>query len=98
MKPSSAKSVHQGEAPNLYHFRASRGVEVDLVKVEGETIVLVEAISGETVNNDFFAGLHKLEQILKETGTTEIIEKQLVYGGTADAVRNGVKIVPWDSV
>jgi uncharacterized protein len=90
--------VHRGEIPELFHFRESRGTEVDLIHVNGDKLVLVEAKSGETIHRDFFNNLQKFEKLLTDSGTAETVEKRLVYGGETAAHRDGVDVVPWRSV
>ncbi len=92
------KGVHQGITPNLYHFRESRGVEVDLIEMADHTVRLVESKSGETISRDFFSGLNKLEELLEKANAAESIEKYLVYGGTKGSTRHGVRVIPWCSI
>lgn len=90
------KKIHRGEVPQLFHFRESRGIEVDFIESQANRTVLVEAKSGETVGSDYFHAMHTLEKLLVDRGVSEKIEKQLVYGGSKAVVRNGVEVVPWD--
>ncbi len=92
------QQVHRGHSPHLFHFRESRGVEVDLVQLVDRTTVLVEAKSGETVGGDFFRNLHALQQLLEQHGDVGPVEKRLVYGGGQALTRNGVQVIPWSTV
>ena len=92
------KKIHCGEAPQLFHFRASRGIEVDFIETHPDRLLLVEAKSGETIGSDYFQAMHALERLLVEQGTRETIDKQLVFGGNAPVIRDGVRVVPWNAL
>jgi len=90
------EKIHHGETPQLFHFRESRGIEVDFIEPQADRIRLVEAKSGETLGSDYVQAMHALEKLLIEKGASEKIEKQLVYGGSEASVRSGVQVVPWN--
>lgn len=90
--------IHQGEVPQLFHFRESRGIEVDFLETQGDRTLLLEAKSGETVGGDYFHAMNALEKLLVDSGTSEKIDKRLVYGGTEPSVRGGVQVVPWNAL
>jgi uncharacterized protein len=92
------KKSHHGEVPQLFHFRESRGIEVDFIEPLADRLLMTEAKSGETVGSDFFQSMHALEKLLVNKGATGKIEKQLVYGGSGSLARNGVQVVPWGSL
>jgi uncharacterized protein len=92
------RQIHGGQEPQLFHFRETRGVEVDLMQIVDGTTVLVEAKSGETIGGDFFRNLLALEQLLERHELSETIHKRLVYGGEQALNRNGVRVIPWNSV
>jgi predicted AAA+ superfamily ATPase len=92
------KRIHLGEVPQLFHFRESRGIEVDFIEPLADRTLLVEAKSGETIGSDYFQAMHALEKLLADKGTDEKIEKQLVYGGGEAVVRGGVQVVPWNAL
>lgn len=92
------KSIHRGEEPRLFHFRESRGVEVDLMEIDAGRTVLVESKSGETLAGDFFNGLRGLGDLVVESGETGTIEKRLVYGGSQSVTRSATTVVPWNSI
>jgi predicted AAA+ superfamily ATPase len=92
------KRIHLGETPQLFHFRESRGIEVDFIEPLADRMRLVEAKSGETLGSDYFQALHALGNLLMEKGASEKIEKQLVYGGSEPSVRGGVQVVPWNAL
>jgi predicted AAA+ superfamily ATPase len=92
------KKIHHGEVPQLFHFRESRGIEVDFIEPLADRILMVEAKSGETLGSDYFQAMHALEKLLVDRGASEQIEKQLVYGGSEALVRSGVQVVPWDAL
>ena len=92
------QKIHQGEVPQWFHFRESRGIEVDFVEPLADRIRLVEAKSGETLGGDYFQAMDALEKLLTSRGASEKVEKQLVYGGSEASVRAGVQVVPWKNL
>jgi predicted AAA+ superfamily ATPase len=53
------------EQPTLYHFRTTKGVEVDLVvELEGGDVVGIEVTRSQTVTGSDFRGLHELARIV----------------------------------
>lgn len=91
-----AKSrLHAGMPPRMFHYRESRGPEVDLL-VQGETgWILAEAKSGSTVDASFFAGMERLSTRLPKC--TSIV-RRLVYAGSERQQRQGVAVTPWAEI
>jgi uncharacterized protein len=85
---------NRGLASNLYFWRDRAGHEVDLLIEKGETLVPVEAKSGQTVAADFFAGLDRWLALAGEAGG----DPWLVYGGTRRQSRGRTAVLPWRGV
>ncbi|MBI4755343.1 MAG: ATP-binding protein [Betaproteobacteria bacterium] len=86
------RQVHAGLSPRLYHYRESRGLEVDLLFDDRGRRLAIEAKSGATVAQDFFAPLERLRAVLPELGAG------VVYGGEAVHRRHDMKAVPWNRI
>ena len=84
--------THAGLAPDMFHYRATRGPEVDLVVSGGEHATLVEVKSAETIASDFFSGLNSLSEELQGA------ERRLVYGGSRSYERSGTAVISWSSL
>ncbi|MBP8980650.1 MAG: ATP-binding protein [Syntrophobacterales bacterium] len=80
---------NQGLAANLYFWRDSTGNEIDVIIDEGGEAMPVEIKSGQTVTQDFFAGLHKWFQL------SGVEKGLLIYGGNQPQTRRGIEIAPW---
>ncbi|MBI5500715.1 MAG: ATP-binding protein [Deltaproteobacteria bacterium] len=89
--------VHAGREPRVFHFRESRGLEVDLLLEEAGGAMLTEIKSGATVASDFFEPLRRLSELLRRRGLAAP-ELRLVYGGDEAQRRTDVEIVPWGEV
>lgn len=87
--------LNQGLPMDCWHFRATRGPEVDLMVRGASGWILVEAKSAQTVDPSFFRHLETLAGDL-EPGA--VAERRLVYGGSATLVRSGAYVVPWDAL
>jgi predicted AAA+ superfamily ATPase len=92
------RRTHEGETPQLFHFRESRGIEVDFIEPHGDRIAMVEAKSGETIASDSFDAMRALQELLVARSASEPAEMQLVYGGSEPSLRNGVRVVPWNAL
>lgn len=91
--------LHRGRAPDLYHLRETRGLELDLMVEADSGPMAVEVKSGATVASDFFKGFRELEARLEEGATDpDPPVMRLVYGGEAGQKRSGVDVVPWHEV
>jgi predicted AAA+ superfamily ATPase len=87
--------LHAGLSPRMFHYRESRGPEVDLL-VQGETSwIVAEAKSGSTVDSSFFAGMNSFSTRLPKGSS---IVRRLIYGGSERQQRQGVAVTPWAEI
>ena len=84
--------AHGGFSPRLFHYRESRGPEVDLLVQSGNGWTFAEAKSSSTVDASFFRPMEDLSSRFPE-GTA--IEKRLIHGGEATHTRQGVAVTGW---
>jgi hypothetical protein len=95
-----AKSrLHAGVSGGLAFFRDRKGREVDLLVEDSGALTAVETKSGQTVNDDFFAGLAAFADLVesgRRRGTS--LRRVLVYGGAARQQRSRGTVLPWASV
>jgi predicted AAA+ superfamily ATPase len=82
-----------GKSDNLYFFRESKGLEVDVVLDFGREIEQVEIKSGKTLNAEFFAPLRKLAAL-----HGGVRESYLVYGGDETLRREAVQVLSWKDI
>jgi predicted AAA+ superfamily ATPase len=82
---------NRGRQSDMYFWRDSKGLEVDLLLEDGLDIMPVEIKSGQTIAPDFLSGLKKWCEL---SGVSER-PAMLVYGGAAAHTTNNVAIVPW---
>lgn len=71
------KRFFQGYEPNMYFWRDSNGLEVDLVTEENTELSLYEIKSSQTMNKKFFDSIIKFCTLSKITPK----EKAVIYGG-----------------
>src|SRR5690606_35737790 len=91
------KQIHRGREPSLFHFRETRGLEIDLVQPDADRTILMEAKPGGPIGGDVFSGVGKMEQLLAETDAPPA-EKRISYGGSEALTRHGVKLIPGSQV
>jgi uncharacterized protein len=81
----------QGQPPDLYFWRDSAGLEVDLLRMTDGQLHPIEIKSGQTLAKDFFDGLHRWTRLAGQT----IPNPWLVYGGDQEFQRDAIEIIPW---
>jgi len=87
--------LHAGLSPRMFHYRESRGPEVDLLVQGDKSWILAEAKSGSTVDASFFAGMESFSTRLPR-GASSV--RRLVYGGSERQQRQGVAVTPWADI
>lgn len=80
-----------GRQADLYFWRDSRGLEVDLLADHGATLQPIEIKSGQTIAADFMKSLLRWCE-LSGTGAQTAL---MVYGGDKEFVSGGITIIPW---
>jgi hypothetical protein len=88
-------SVHSGVQPNLFHYRETRGLEIDLLIDQDEELDAVEIKSGVTTTADFFKNLERFSDGLKAAGKTRRIRSHVVYGSDASRQRSYAQVLSW---
>lgn len=83
--------LNRGIPADLYFWRDSKGLEVDLLLDDGMSQKPVEIKSGQTIAPDFLTALKKWCEL---SGALER-PAMLVYGGDQEFVNANVTIVPW---
>ena len=90
-----AKSrLNKGERPQMYFWRDSNGNEIDVIVDQGTRLMPIEIKSGKTLTGEAFAGLNKWRDLAGDAVT----EPTVMYGGTDNYSRNGIRVVGWDKV
>jgi uncharacterized protein len=85
---------NRGLSPDIYFWRDSRGLEVDLLLENGEALQPVEIKSGQTIASDFFDSLKKWGE-LSGRGDKPA---WLVYGGDREMRNGNVMMIPWQKL
>lgn len=83
--------LNRGKQPDIYFWRDSKGLEVDLLLEDGLDVTPVEIKSGQTIAPDFLNGLKKWRELSGFPGRPAM----LVYGGKDTQTAHNVAIVPW---
>lgn len=93
------RAAHHLPMRSVFHLRQTRGLEVDILIEEANTIMAVEVKSGQTIAKVFFNNLSKLEQQVTENNSSIILKNQrIVYAGETSQVRHGVQVIPWNTL
>lgn len=88
------KNFHnEGQRPQIFFWRDSKGLEVDLLIEQPLGLCAIEIKSGTTVNANYFTNLEKFENLADGP-----ITKYVVYAGDLMQTRKGIKIIPWNEI
>lgn len=90
--------THRGEQPGMFHYRESRGLEIDLLIDHRDCLHAVEIKSATTASSDFFKHFQHLPERLKNTSLPSTIKNHVVYGGNESQQRSLAQLVAWRDV
>ena len=90
--------VHGGLQPSLFHYRESRGLEIDLLIDRGREWSAVEVKSGATIVPDFFTNLERFKERFQTEIKTGPIQSYVIYGGEDSQERSLARIWAWKDV
>jgi predicted AAA+ superfamily ATPase len=82
---------NMGQPADLYFWRDSKGLEVDLLLDNGISLKPVEIKSGQTIAPDFLTSLKKWCELSKAPDCPAV----LVYGGDKEFANGNISIIPW---
>ena len=90
--------MHNGLQPHLFHYRESRGIEIDLILEQARALAAVEVKSGATVSRDFFRNFGLLPERLQRLPSPPDLHNYLVYGGEVSQKRSQVEVLSWREI
>lgn len=85
---------NRGMQSNLFYWRDSKGLEIDLVIEVADKLVAVEIKSGQTIAPDFFSALKRWRILAGQPDASA----WLVYGGDKKLFNENISIVPWKKI
>ena len=88
-------SAHSGWQPNLFHYRETRGLEIDLIIDQGKQLDAIEIKSAATVTSDFFRNLRRFADRMESLDDLRTITQALVYGGDESQQRSQARVASW---
>ncbi len=83
--------LNSGQSLDLYFWRDSTGIEVDLISETARGLQPIEIKSGSTYASDWANGIRKWQSL----AGTESLEPAIVYGGRENFEREGLKVWGW---
>ena len=86
------QQLHRGVRPNLYFWRDSSGLEVDLLHEDAASIKAFEIKSGATFAADWTGNLQKWCDL---ADMHQEVQTHLIYGGTKKFDFKGSHVSPW---
>jgi predicted AAA+ superfamily ATPase len=86
--------LNNGLTINCYFWRDNKGVEIDCIIENGNTITPVELKSGKTFNQDFFKNLNYWNKISGNTAENSYV----IYGGDSSRETKDGKLLAWSDL
>lgn len=85
---------NEGVPSNLFFWRDSKGLEIDLLLERGESLLPIEIKSGATIASDFMDNLKKWSTLAGN------LERPvcLIYGGDRQFSIDSTQIIPWSQL
>ncbi|MCP4406185.1 MAG: ATP-binding protein [Gammaproteobacteria bacterium] len=90
--------LHHGLQLDLFHYRETRGLEIDLLIDQGERLQAIEIKSGATVSSEFINKLQRFSKRLEGMAKSRRVENTLVYGGEQSQQRSTAQLLSWRDV
>ena len=87
--------VHRGLQPRLFHYRETRGPEIDLLIDQGLDLSAVQIKSGATIARDYFKNLRLFSNRMKAAGKPLTVHSHVVFGGENSQQRSDVHVLSW---
>ena len=72
---------NSGAEPDLYFFRNSKGLEIDIILKENRLLNLFEVKSGKALNDDFTKNMQKFRELYSSYTTNGSIKGTVIYSG-----------------
>ena len=90
------RRLFEGKSDELYFFRDSNGVEIDVLEEDGLELRAYEIKASETINNAFFSNIKKI----KDLANIDYKNCAVIYGGdkTLPASENLGAYIPWNKI
>ena len=85
---------NQGKDSNLYFYRDSNGVEVDLLLKNGDHYSAIEIKSAQTYHPEFEAGIRSLSTLLKD----RLTDKTIIYAGEFENKTAEIQLVNYKNI
>ncbi len=86
--------LNKGEETQLYFYRDSNQLEVDLLFQQGLSLIAIEIKSSKTFSKEFLKGLLKFKSIAKKHNVVEYI----VYSGDHEQMVNDCRVINYNNI
>jgi uncharacterized protein len=84
-----------GQAANLFFWRDSKGLEVDLMFETAAGLQAIEIKSGETFASDWPSALHAWQKLASATIRSKHPPPHIIFGGRGQYIRQGCEVFGW---
>lgn len=89
---------NRAKRPDLWYWRSSDGIEVDVLMDKGTQLAPFEVKAGLTPKLKTRSGLSKLKELNSREKGVEVSNGFVVYGGTERRSLEGVTFMPWTQI
>ncbi|MBI2258814.1 MAG: ATP-binding protein [Flavobacteriia bacterium] len=85
---------NKGKSSRHYFWRDNTGNEIDLLIDKGIELEFIEIKSAQTIKQDFFKNLTKVEKL----ATNYKVKKNIIFGGDESRTQFETKILTWENL
>lgn len=89
---------NRAKRENLYFYRDSNGLEVDLLLGNGPRYRPIEIKAGATFSHSFLKGINKTKEIFAHSHTETSPSSAVIYGGEQNMLQHDTEVVGWKSL
>jgi predicted AAA+ superfamily ATPase len=90
--------LHRGAEMSILHYRESRGVEVDILILEGSELLACEVKSAATIQAEFLSPLRTFAERMRGLSKPPRTRLRVLYGGEAGQKRKDVEVIGWREI
>jgi hypothetical protein len=90
--------VHQGSEASMFHYRETRGLEIDCLIDRGDQLDAIEIKSGETFSTDYLKNLRRYSERVSGQDRIRKLRSYVVYGGDLSQQRSNARLLSWREI
>ena len=87
--------INRGKRVRMFHYRESRGPEIDVIVESGGALHAIEVKSGATATSDYFKNFQLVQKRIQNSRSEKAIRNYVIYGGEQSQQRSMARLESW---